>query len=540
MDAPAILKRQEDLATARAGTWDSLYSQIAERVLPRGDIFQGKNTTKGQDRTELQYDATPALALTRFASALESMLTPSIKKWHRLVVDDQRIMARRENRMWLEMANDALFRYRYAPIANFGAQVHECYTSLGAFGTACLFVDEIEGIGPRYKYLHLSEIWIAANHQGIVDTFFRRFPLTSRQAYEKFGEALPDKIKACVEDKPDEEFEFVHAVYPNEDYGRGKLGRFAFRSCYVSVTEKKKLREGGYRTFPLPTARYEQSPNELYGRSPAMMVLPDIKMLNSMARTSIRRAQLQAEPPIMLSDDGVLTKFHVKPNALNYGAVDDQGRPKAVPFNVGGATELTLEMMDQRRRTINDANLVSLFQILVEGQREMTATEVIERAREKAALLAPAIGRVQTEFLGPLIDRELDILVAGSYIDEPPADLRGAEFRVRYESPLLREMMAEDAASIARFINALALPAEVDPTVYEGVDWQAVRQEYAKAFNVPERVLLTDSALKAMKEQQAARQAAQGVTDAAPGMAGALKNTMQAAKLAQEVGVGAG
>ena len=538
MNAEDILKRQEELAAARSN-WDSLWAQIAERVLPRADIFQGKNSTKGVERTERQYDATPALALTRFAAALESMLTPPIKKWHRIVVENERIMRRRENRLWLEMANDALFRFRYAPVANFGAQVHECYTSLGAFGTCTMFVDEIEGIGPRYKYIHLSEIFICENHQGIVDTFYRRFTLTARQAYQKFGEALPDQIKARVEVAPDDSFEFVHAVYPNEDYGKGALGRFDFRSCYVSVIGKQKLREGGYRTFPLPSARYELSPNEFYGRSPAMTVLPSIRMLNEMKRTAIRSAQLRAEPPIMTSDDGALTKFHVRPNAINHGAVDDQGRPKAVPFQTGGAPELTLEMMDQERRVINDANLVSLFQILVEGQREMTATEVIERAREKAALLAPAIGRVQTEFLGPLIDRELDILIAGSYIEEPPEDLRGAEFRVSYESPLLREMMAEDVTSIARFMNSLALIAEIDPKIYQGIDFQKLRQRYARGFNVPEDILLSDAALAALQEQEAAQRAAQAVTEQAPGMAGALKNTMQAAKLAREVGVGA-
>ena len=41
----------------------------------------------------------------------------------------------------------------------------------------------------------------------------------------------------------------------------------------------------------------------------------------------------------------------------------------------------------------------------------MTATEVLERAREKGALLAPTMGRQQSEALGPMIEREIDILV---------------------------------------------------------------------------------------------------------------------------------
>lgn len=524
--ATDIIKRQEQLAGAR-GNWESLWAEIAERVMPRADVFLGRNTTTGTDRTARQYDATPALALSRFASAFESMLTPSIKKWHRIVVEDERRMRRRENRLWLERANDALFRFRYAPVANFGSQIHEVYTSLGAFGTGHLFVDEIEGIGPRYKNIHIAEIFISENHQGVVDTAYRRFKLTARQAFEQFGEILPDQIKNKVEIAPDDQFEFIHAVYPGD-------GPFPWASDYVSLIEKKIVRRGGFRKWPFPSARYELAPNEVYGRSPAMMVLPGIKMLNEMKRTSIRRAQLQAEPPILTSDDGALTKFHVRPNAINYGAVDDQGRPKAVPWNVGGSTDLTLEMMDQERRVINDANLVSLFQILVEGQREMTATEVIERAREKAALLAPAMGRVQSELLGPLIDRELDILVAGSYIDEPPEDLRQAEFRVRYESPLLRELMAEDVTSISRFINSLTLIAEIEPKIFQGIDFQMLRKRFARGFNVPEDILLSDEALKALQDAESAQQAAQGAAEQAPGLAGALKNFAQANKITQE------
>ena len=145
-----------------------------------------------------------------------------------------------------------------------------------------------------------------------------------------------------------------------------------------------------------------------------MIVLPDIKMLNEMSKTVIRAAHKTVDPPLLLHDDGVLGlsrggRPNLDPGALNVGGIDDQGRPKVLPLQTGARPDLGLELMEQRRKVINDAFLVTLFQILVEGPA-MTATEVLERAKEKGALLAPTMGRQQSEALGPMIERELDIL----------------------------------------------------------------------------------------------------------------------------------
>ena len=68
------------------------------------------------------------------------------------------------------------------------------------------------------------------------------------------------------------------------------------------------------------------------------------------------------------------------------------------------------QKMEQRRVAIDDAFLVTLFQILVDTPR-MTATEALIRAQEKGMLLTPTMGRQQSEALGPQIERELDLLM---------------------------------------------------------------------------------------------------------------------------------
>jgi hypothetical protein len=72
MTAEAILARQQALAAER-GNWESLWQEIAERVLPRQAEFLGKRQS-GAKRTERIVDATAPLALERFAAAMESIL----------------------------------------------------------------------------------------------------------------------------------------------------------------------------------------------------------------------------------------------------------------------------------------------------------------------------------------------------------------------------------------------------------------------------------------------------------------------------------
>ena len=76
MENSEIFRRFELLQNGR-GVWESHWEEIAERVLPRSAEFTGERE-QGDKRTEKLYDATAALALERFAAAVESLLTPIV------------------------------------------------------------------------------------------------------------------------------------------------------------------------------------------------------------------------------------------------------------------------------------------------------------------------------------------------------------------------------------------------------------------------------------------------------------------------------
>ena len=531
--ADEIIRRQEQLFADRA-VFEQHWREIAERILPRANHFR-TNRQPGDKRTELVFDATAGLALERFAAAMESMLTPRTQRWHRLRVADPVLQEDSEVQAYLDEVTQVLFAARYSPHANFASQAAECYMGLGAFGTSCMFVDDsLRGL--RYRSVHLSEIFVAENHQGVIDTVYRRFQMTARQAAQKFGvDKLSQAQKQAAEKAPDRTFDFLHAVHPREDivYGRKDFRSMPIASCYINLDNRETVSEGGYHRMPYAIGRYTTNPREVYGRSPAMTVLPDIKMLNEMSKTVIRAAHKIVDPPLLLQDDGALQAFDLRPGALNYGGVDEQGRQLVHPLQTNARVDIGLDMMEQRRKVINDAFLVTLFQILVDAP-QMTATEAMLRAQEKGALLAPTMGRQQSEFLGPMIEREIDILARAGALPPMPDVLAeaGGIVDVEYVSPLNRAQRADEGVAIMRTLEAVTPLAQIDPRVMMVFDPEAVARELAEINGVPVKVMRSKDQIRAMEEAQAQAEQAQQLLAAAPVVGKTVRDLAQAQSLA--------
>lgn len=527
--ADEIIRRQERMASDRS-IFEQHWREIAERILPRKDHFR-VNRQPGDKHTEKVFDATANLALERFSAAMESMLTPRTQRWHSLRVGNEEINKLPEVRKYLDEVVQILFRVRYSPRANFASQSHEVYMDLGAFGTGCLFIDDMVGQGIRYRSIPLSEFFIAENHQGVVDTVNRKFPMTARQAVQKFGEkALPESIVKSLETSPDKTFDFLHCVMPNGERmaGRKDYRGMAYSSHYISLEGRMCVQEGGYHTMPYAVGRYVTGPKEIYGRSPAMTVLPDIKMLNEMSKTVIRAAQKVIDPPLLLQEDGALSAMDTRPNALNYGGVNEQGQQLVHPLQTNARIDIGLEMMDQRRQVINDAFLVTLFQILVDSP-QMTATEAMLRAQEKGALLAPSMGRQQSELLGPLIQRELDILGRAGVLPPPPDVLLevGDEVEIEYVSPLNRAQRAEEGVAIMRTLEAVAPLAQIDPSVMMVFNATEIARELADINGMPAKTLNSEEEIEKKKAQADQAAQAQMMLQAAPVASGVAKDMAQ-------------
>lgn len=523
---------------ADRGVWESHWQEVAERVLPRVSNFTRNTDPGGQKHSEKVFDSTAAVALPRFASAVESVLTPRTQTWHKLKAKDDALVRNSEVQRYLDEVNRRLFAARYSPRANFASQQYEAYISVGAFGTCALYIDEMLGYSLRYKSIHLAELFIMENGAGAIDRVHREFTLTARAAAQLYPDRLPESVKRASEREPNKLFNFLHCVAPREDldYSKRDFRGMAFAATTICLDERAPVKESGYRTFPYSVGRYVTSPREVYGRSPAMEVLADIKTLNEQEKTILRAGQKAVDPPLLLADfdDGGLRGFNLQPGALNYGAVSSQGQQLVVPLQTGANFPLAFEMQEGKRKLINDAFLVSLFQILVDSP-QMTATEAMLRAQEKGMLLAPTAGRLQSEMLGPMIEREIDLLSMAGNLPPMPDAMReaGGEFDIEYDSPIMRAQRAEQGIGIVRTIEALTPLAQIDPTVMKIINTERSARIIADVNGAPAEALNSPEEMEAIKDQDAQQAQAAALIQAAPAISGAAANL---AKLQQTTG----
>jgi hypothetical protein len=536
--ASDVLDKHERMRQQRVH-FETTWQDIAERMIPRKAEFRrqrGRSTDiKGERKTEKIFDAAPALALDRFAAAMHSLVTPRNQQWHNLKPRDPDLAEDIEVKRYLEAVNKRLFSARYS--SNFDNQVHESYFNAGAFGNMGLFIGDRLGREIYYRCVPVEQLFFMENEFGVVDLVHREFPMTARQAAEKFGlDKLPSVIKHAAEKRPEQEFWFLHCVKPREDadVSRRDYRGMAFVSYFVSIESRDVVSEGGFRSFPYAISRYSVTSGEVYGRGPASLVLPDVNMLNEMNRTTIQAAQLSVLPPLLAHRDGLLDTIRLTPSAINYGGLDSNGRQMLQPMAVGGNPNIGLELMDQKRRLINDAFWNTLFQILVDAPN-MTATEAMLRAQEKGALLAPTASRIETEYLSPCIERELDILAAAGEIPPMPDALieAGGLFEIEFSSPLERARRAEEGVAILRTFEQLAPMASVSgPSVFRRFNMDEASKVLAEINGVPSSILLSDEELEQVKAQEAQQAEMANVLQAAPVAASAAKDLAAAQSLA--------
>jgi hypothetical protein len=506
--ANGIMQAQAEMEAQRYN-FDSTWQRIADLIDPDNALFLRQTPWQGERRDRQQFDSTGQLALERFSAAMESVLTPRTSQWHMLEPVDDSLRQNFRVMQWCEQMTRRLFRARYAPQANFVGASSEHYRSLGAYGNGCTFVDDIPGRTIRYRSEFIGHIWVSPDHTGLPAAVHRKFTLTTRQAIGMFGaDALPRSI---TNQRPETMHEFLHCVKARMDYDpdrRDAKGK-QFASYYVSCSHGDEvLEEGGYRTMPYIYSMYSTAPGETYGRGPASRILNTLNTINEQQKTMLRAGQLAVDPPLLMPEEDILESFSLRPGALNFGGVDSMGNARVRPFESGSNLGIGLEMVQDSRQVINDAFFVTLFQILVENPR-MTATEALLRAQEKGELLGPPLGRQQTGYLSPLIERELDILfqIPGILDDMPPELAEsGGLVDVKYTSPLNRLQRASESTGIMQTFEQLTPWAQVDPSVFKVFNPSRVAARLAEINGAPFDVLNSVeemAAIKAQEDQQA-------------------------------------
>jgi len=413
--------------------------------------------------------------------------------------------------------------------SNFRQAFFEFLKQLACFGTACQYEEKGRAQPLNFICYHIASIYISLDSDRNVDTVYRSFEYTARQAVQEFGaENLGVGINAAYKDakRKDKKFRFIHVVEPREGTDRKNTDPLTmdFASIYVSRDDKKIVSTSGYPEMPYQVSFFDRDALETYGRSPMMKELPDVKMVGQMKKTRIKGWEKMCDPPIVLPDDGSIWPLATQPGGVLYKRA---GGDDPVWFEFKGNLQGMQEAIIEVKSEIRAGFFLDLFDALIDRQN-MTATEVMARVEQKMRLLVHIIGRMQSSYFNPLIHRVIGILDRAGKLPPIPATLDNKDYRVEYLGRLALTLKTLESEGFVKTMTELKAMAELAPEVdfgfLDNYDRDRISRDLGRNNGMPSTWLMDVKERDAERLRKKEMAQAQSMMDRAPDLAKAAKS----------------
>lgn len=470
------------------------YPQLAQ--MWNGTSIAQKDTG-ASDRAKL-LDSTGTDAARTLASTLVSGMTPANAQWLELRpagIEKQDSVAH-----YLSEVSEVLWRNIHA--SNFDAEVFPSMLDFVNVGSFVLFIDINRAKGGfHFEQWPTNECYWSSSTGGTVDTLSREYSLTAAEAFQHFGDAAGQDVKDAVQKDPGRKFNYLHVILPRQVYMIGGVTskNMPFASVYIEQTGKRIVRESGFNEFPCVVPRCTRIPGTAYATGVTSDALPDIKELNHLKRMEKAATELAVSGMWIAEDDGVLNPYTVKvgPKKIIVANSVDSMKPllTGADFKVAFTTEANLQAQIRR--------VMMADQLLMQGSSNMTATEVNERMNLIRQQLGPIYGRLQAEFLNPLVERCFMLMMRAGVFDAPPDELNDTEFHVHYDSPLARAQRLNEATAIQSSLGFLTNLQPAIPDILDNIDTDAAARELLETMGVPATVARSADDVAALRQRKA-------------------------------------
>ncbi|MCC7166679.1 MAG: head-tail connector protein [Rhodospirillales bacterium] len=475
--ADRVLKRYR-AAKERRATWEAHWQECYDYALPSRTGAVG-GATPGEKKTDRLFDGTAPDAVEQLAASLLAQLTPPWAQWFGLSVGSE--IAQDERGAVAEILEKASAKLQsHFDRSNFAIEMHQCYLDLVTAGTASLLFEETApGASSAFRFtaVPLAQVVLEESIEGRLDTTYRRSEMTLAGVRERFpNAALAPDLVAKAERDPDLRLAVLESVTPI---------RHGFR--YLALLDQDGpsagdlLKEGRFDHSPFLNFRWLKAPGEVYGRSPVMKALPDIKTANKVVELVLKNATIAVTGIWQADDDGVLNPANIKlvPGTIIPKAMGSAG---LTPLETPGRFDVSQLMLTDLRQRIEHALLADRL-----GQTQnprMTATEVLERSAEMARILGATFGRLQAELLTPLVIRAIAILRRRGEI--PDLAIDGHLVDLQYKSPLAQQQSRQDAQNVLQWLTTAS---GLGPEAAQAIDAGAAARWLGRALGVPDELI---------------------------------------------------
>jgi hypothetical protein len=503
-------QRWQALKSERASWWEHWY-ELSEFLLPVNGRFFASDRNKGYKRYNAIYDNTGCEALNTLAAGMMSGMTSPSRPWFALTLSDKDLLAFEPVKVWLSRVTGKIEDVFAA--SNVYRVLHGMYEELGCFGTAAALIADDDRNVIHLQPFTIGEYALSTDWRGEATTLYREFqkPLAAVVAefgYENLSFAWRNQFDRG---SLDQWVTIVHAIEPRTDREASlpDAANMPWKSVYYDAAFRAKpLRISGFKSFPCVCPRWKTVGGDIYGLSPGMFALGDIKGLQNAEFRMQQGIDYQSNPPLQVPTSMKNRELEIFPGGISYYDATGPGAAIKTAFDVQLDLRGLMEKQQDCRQRINKAFYSDLFLMISQqpANGAMTATEVAARNEEKMLMLGPVVERLSNELLAPLIETTFQRLLTAGLLPPAPPELSGHALNIEYVSILAQAQKAVAVSGVDRFIQSVGQIAQLQPAALDKLNGDEVLDYLADKLGVDPRLINSDKQTAVIRQQRQQQQ----------------------------------
>ncbi len=501
-------------------SWLDHYREISDFIQPRRGRYLLSDTNKGDKINQKIIDGTAGDAVRILRSGMMSGLTSPARPWFVLATPDPDMMEYGPVKNWLETVEQRI--NMVFSRSNLYNSLPTVYEELALFGTAPMAIEEDSKTIIRTQTFTAGEYCIALNDRLEPNMFAREFRVTVLQCVTWFGlDNVSNTVRTAYDNsRYDDWVDIYHMIDENDGrYDMGLQNNRPYREMYweKSSQDDQFLQVRGYHEFPIVCPRWDVTSTDIYGRSPGMEALGDVKQLQAEQKRKLEGLDKWVRPPMKGPTSLKNNKASILPGDLTYVDETQTSGMFSPVFQVNpdiAAISQDIQMVQDRIRRAFYADLFLMTSF--SDRRQITAREIEERHEEKLLMLGPVLERLNDELLRPLIDRTFNIMVRASQgawrqgrpglLPPPPEELAGMALEVEYVSILAQAQKSVSTSGVDRLMGFVGSIAQMNPEVLDKIDFDETVDKYSGMLGTPVSIVRTDDKVAEIREGRQAQQ----------------------------------
>lgn len=447
-------------------------------------------------------------------AGLSSLLTPASSQWWGFEALDPGLKTHKPAQEWLELVVQLMVEVQQS--TNFYTVLENGHGDAFLYGTGSESMDPHPEMGIQMTSHPIGTYLCDMGPEGRVDTFYEEISRSVDWIVRTFGmDNVSRQVRQAYNSHQlSKTYRITHAVEPNDDRipGREDWRGKPYRGIWMETADAVGgvLRYEGFDEFPNFTSQWSARGNFAWGYGPMMASLGDIRELQEQEQIKREVTDIMADPTTAMPSSMFDNNKARKDLRLAGGRIplppEGMGQQAYPVYSPAGSQLQAIQFgIETLVRQIEFAGFDDTFFPILSmwKQGTSTATEVNARRAEALQRLGPFAFKQTFQRIGPMLDRQFNIMLRQERFPEPPDALQGQPIKAVFKSPIAQALRQSGIANLEFFTSVAANMSAVWPESRHSVDFNFILQENRDKLDLPADVMRSEDEANQRVEQEA-------------------------------------